>query len=216
MNSICEVKECGYPLIAQGLCELHYRRLKRHGHLKQTRPEDWGKREKHPLYHTWMWMRRMRLKFAIVPEWDNFWQFVKDVGERPSPKHQLRRKDSQDGYGPTTVEWREVILDKDQALYMKEWRDSNPGKVKNTELRKRFGITLEDYSKMLDAQNGVCAICYKACVTGLALAVDHSHSTKKIRGLLCANCNKVLGHAKDSIEVLKQAIKYLELSGVVT
>ena len=71
-------------------------------------------------------------------------------------------------------------------------------------LKWMYGIGIEDYKKMLNEQNGVCAICKKTepiivKKTGLpkSLAVDHCHTTNKIRGLLCACCNTVLGKFND-------------------
>lgn len=78
-------------------------------------------------------------------------------------------------------------------------------------LRKSFGIGVEEYNKMLDAQEGCCAICgTKECVTGRNFAVDHDHKTGKIRGLLCQFCNTALGKFQDDKEILSNAIKYLE------
>lgn len=41
------------------------------------------------------------------------------------------------------------------------------------------------------------------------LFIDHNHETGKIRQLLCLNCNTLLGHASDDIEILTKAIIYL-------
>jgi hypothetical protein len=81
-------------------------------------------------------------------------------------------------------------------------------------LRKKFGITPEQYDVMLKGHNGVCAICKQPETAGRAgkiklLSVDHSHTTKRLRGLLCDNCNKALGCMHDNIERLKSAIEYL-------
>jgi hypothetical protein len=80
--------------------------------------------------------------------------------------------------------------------------------------KRHFGITLKDYEDMLFKQNGVCAICLKECKTGQRLAVDHCHTTGKVRGLLCMECNRGLGAFKDNVVVLTTAIKYLEDSRV--
>lgn len=53
----------------------------------------------------------------------------------------------------------------------------------------------------------MCAIC--AITTSDVLHVDHCHTTGKIRGLLCHQCNVLLGASKDSITTLQNAIKYL-------
>ncbi len=65
-----------------------------------------------------------------------------------------------------------------------------------------YGI---DYTRLLELQNGVCAIC-KASDN---LQVDHCHVTQKVRGLLCGNCNTGLGMFKDSKTSLVRAIEYL-------
>lgn len=69
------------------------------------------------------------------------------------------------------------------------------------------GITTKDFKRMLDKQHSKCAIC--GVEHGLKLCVDHSHSTGKIRGLLCQNCNKSLGLMKDNAESFRNAAKYL-------
>jgi hypothetical protein len=82
-------------------------------------------------------------------------------------------------------------------------------------LKKSYNLTIEQYNEMLKQQNGVCAICGKEEITKDSLrnvrklSVDHNHKTGKIRGLLCASCNHVLGNAKDNIEILLKAIAYL-------
>ncbi len=79
------------------------------------------------------------------------------------------------------------------------------------ELRRLYGITLEEYNRMLAAQDGVCWIC-KGIVTSKKgnLLVDHCHKTGKVRGLLCTKCNAGIGGLGDSIEMLERAIEYLK------
>lgn len=75
---------------------------------------------------------------------------------------------------------------------------------------RTYGISLEEYNSLLSKQKGVCAICSTECISGRRLAVDHCHTTGKVRGLLCANCNRGLGLFKDSKFLLEKAQKYLE------
>lgn len=63
---------------------------------------------------------------------------------------------------------------------------------RDRKLKQKFGISLEVYESLLEAQNGVCAICGEADPQK-ALAVDHDHDTGRIRGLLCTPCNRSLG-----------------------
>jgi len=83
--------------------------------------------------------------------------------------------------------------------------------TKNAQLRKKFGISLGEYEQMLVERNYVCDICGnpEKC-ENKTLAIDHEHSTGRIRGLLCQNCNVSLGHFKDSPVLLRAAATYLE------
>jgi len=56
----------------------------------------------------------------------------------------------------------------------------------------RTGMSEGAYADMLADQKGSCAICREACGTGRRLAVDHDHSSGRIRGLLCFRCNTSL------------------------
>jgi len=78
-------------------------------------------------------------------------------------------------------------------------------------LKRKFGITPEQYQAIYEAQNGKCAICQRATGKIKKLAVDHDHKTGKIRGLLCSVCNRmILGSLRDDIEALQRAIDYLK------
>lgn len=87
---------------------------------------------------------------------------------------------------------------------------------RDSSLRASYGISLEEYKIMLDEQGGVCAICgeverrrHPKTDEVQMLSVDHCHETNQIRGLLCADCNFMLGNSKDNIETLARAIQYL-------
>lgn len=84
-------------------------------------------------------------------------------------------------------------------------------KLCNT-LRKKtklYGISKETYLSMFLEQNDKCAIC----LDKTKLNVDHCHKTKKVRGLLCFNCNIALGKFKDNPELLLDAAQYLVSRG---
>jgi hypothetical protein len=73
----------------------------------------------------------------------------------------------------------------------------------------KYGITYEDYDRMLLQQNGVCAICGTPPKKN-RLAVDHCHKTKKVRGLLCFRCNYGLNWFQDNPERFTRASAYLK------
>ena len=79
-------------------------------------------------------------------------------------------------------------------------------------LKKFYNITLEDYDRMFKEQGGVCLICNKKETLHKRkyLCIDHNHDTGEVRGLLCSNCNRGLGSFKDSKNLLKGAIIYLD------
>jgi len=86
-------------------------------------------------------------------------------------------------------------------VYSRQWR-----------LIKDFGLTVDDYDRILESQNGKCAIC-GADTPGNKrknFAVDHDHKTGRIRGLLCFPCNVSIAHFKESPSLLRKAAQYLE------
>lgn len=118
-----------------------------------------------------------------------------------------------------------IVID---AKYHREWRLRNPEsfkrsqeKYKNSEhgknsRRERFlskvhGLTVEEYDLMLIKQGHKCAICnVHQSELKKTFDIDHSHTTGKIRGLLCNSCNQAIGLMDDSIGILSKAIDYLE------
>lgn len=73
----------------------------------------------------------------------------------------------------------------------------------------KYRISQERYEELSNAQGGVCAICERHCEVR-RLAIDHSHHTGKVRGLLCHKCNTALGLFKDDSEIIQAALNYLE------
>jgi Autographiviridae endonuclease VII len=93
----------------------------------------------------------------------------------------------------------------------KEYSRNNKDKIKHNKLKYEFNISLKDYDNILLQQNNCCKICKRnQFEISKKLAIDHCHSTGKVRGLLCQNCNTGLGQFKDNKEFLIEAIKYLE------
>lgn len=104
---------------------------------------------------------------------------------------------------------REHFTERERVRYADQLaRNVDHNRAKN--LRRNYGLTVEQYDSMYRSQNGVCAICSKVNVIGRRLAVDHNHATGQVRQLLCHNCNSAIGHAKESVEILKKTIAYLE------
>ena len=79
------------------------------------------------------------------------------------------------------------------------------------QLKFKYGITLEQRNSILTAQGECCAVCNRTDPGSTKdWNVDHDHNTGKIRGILCHDCNLLLGHAKDDVSILQRAINYLK------
>jgi hypothetical protein len=80
------------------------------------------------------------------------------------------------------------------------------------DIQRRYGMGWEEYTTLLTTQGGGCAICgaTKGSEKSDRLFVDHDHKTGEIRGLLCSQCNSMLGYSRDDVANLRRGIQYLE------
>jgi len=104
----------------------------------------------------------------------------------------------------------------------KKWRAKNPAKIRQYKrgnyerhrerkraaarvgyLAQKYGLSPDDYERLLAQQGGVCAICGLP-PNGKTLVVDHCHVSGVVRGLLHDWCNGALGFVEkvglDSVE----------------
>lgn len=95
------------------------------------------------------------------------------------------------------------------AAKMKQYTRDNKDRINARNQDRRFGLAPGEYDSMMERQGGLCAICKEPCRSGRRLAVDHCHTTGKVRGLLCASCNRGIGYLADSPERLRSALTYL-------
>jgi hypothetical protein len=100
------------------------------------------------------------------------------------------------------------------------WDSRTPKKRLEQHLKYKYGVTHAEFLTQWDKQKGACSICRTELPDLLTYdsrrrgyAIDHNHETGKFRGILCLNCNSLLGMAKDSEQILKSAIKYLREMG---
>lgn len=97
---------------------------------------------------------------------------------------------------------------------IKKWKARNPNIVNARRLKRRYGLTMDQYRAILTTQDHCCAICKRhENEIILALHVDHNHITGKVRGMLCSSCNQALGLLKDNPELCRLSAIYLEIDG---
>lgn len=88
-------------------------------------------------------------------------------------------------------------------------KEARRSTARKKHLDETYDLSQEEYDELLAAQDGGCAIC--GGKRQYNLQVDHCHKIGILRGLLCKRCNKrLLPACKDSVEILKAAIEYLE------
>ncbi len=71
----------------------------------------------------------------------------------------------------------------------------------------RYALESGQFDKMIREQNGCCAVCDEPLLDPV---IDHDHTTGKLRQILCRKCNALLGMANDNLEILKNAVAYLQ------
>lgn len=120
-------------------------------------------------------------------------------------------------------EYRDANIDRIREN-SRQWHKNNPEKSKELRIRNqyaRYGLTVEQYNAMMEFQGGLCAIC--EIPSDRSLQIDHDHACcsensrscgKCVRGLLCGNCNSMLGHINDNQKVLENGITYLRSRGL--
>lgn len=212
----CSVEGCLHPVRTKGLCNNHYARMWRNGTTDKLYK---GNKRSHYLYSCWF---ERKQRGVLCEEWQDFWTFLAGVGERPGRNFSLIRL-REEPYGPTNFEWREHLKrrpgESKKDWYARKWssrREKFPEYEDDRWMRRKYGMTLEQYRKMDDAQKHKCAICGSeeqsfSYHNGRKknLSIDHCHRTGKVRALLCFRCNGVIGKMEESIDLLTKAVNYL-------
>jgi len=106
-----------------------------------------------------------------------------------------------------------IQIEKYHKLSLEEKRDRrnkygplDPDYYKKWKLRNQYGLTKDEFDGMIVEQNSLCKIC--SCHLDTP-QIDHCHTTGKVRGLLCRNCNTSLGLLKENTNTLHSMIQYI-------
>lgn len=117
------------------------------------------------------------------------------------------RKASEDGKAYRCKDCDNKAGKKYKAENKERFREKNINRVR----KYKYGITSEEVDKLFAEQDGKCAICFNEFSDDNKhrQAIDHCHTTNKVRGLLCVRCNQALGLFRDNKHILYSAIEYL-------
>lgn len=133
-------------------------------------------------------------------------------------KEHSKRSRSKPGYKERTKVYQKAWSERNRPRLRemsREYYQNRKDVVRDQNLQKNVGITLNEYYSMLIIQNYVCALCYSdSGIKGKLFAVDHNHETGKIRGLLCRGCNVGIGNLKDDPDLLNRAVGYIREGGI--
>lgn len=115
---------------------------------------------------------------------------------------------------------------KDAKEYLRRWQKKNKLKLANNQrlrnilhpirrrnsiLKSKYGITIDQYYEIFRKQGRKCKLCgMKTHNRKSDFVVDHCHKTGRIRGILCFRCNSKLGMYRDDPKLLRKAADYLE------
>lgn len=208
----CAVSTCARPAYhSQEWCQSHYDRFKRFGDVRaevpfQSKAPQGSKCslgcDKPPIARGWCVMHYNR------------WRLTGD----PGPAGRIYQKSNLGAEAKTCTSCRKVKPKSDFYADKRigDGRSSHckacfSEKQRDRTLRRKYGITAVMYDAMSEQQGGLCRICRQA-PDDRGLVVDHCHTTGAVRGLLCNNCNALLGMAADDVARLRSAILYLERS----
>jgi Autographiviridae endonuclease VII len=125
-------------------------------------------------------------------------------------KHRLnpeKGRESSKRWYYSKPENRQRSIDKAREWQAKH-KDRDTERKFKYNLQRNYGLAYEDYCRMAEEQNGLCAICEQPPYRNFD--VDHNHQTGVVRQLLCSNCNTALGLLKDNPDILRKAAVYLE------
>lgn len=103
---------------------------------------------------------------------------------------------------------RREVSRRHNASRTPEQVESRKQRDRATRLKRVYGISVEDYDRLLVKQDGRCAICGDLPGERL-LDVDHCHQSGAVRGLLCVRCNTSIGKFDDDPVLLRSALTYL-------
>ena len=88
------------------------------------------------------------------------------------------------------------------------WISCTPEWKRAQHLKDKYGLSIEEYNKLLDKVGNTCPICGKS-FGEVSPVIDHNHKTNRVRGIICRHCNLGIGFLEDDVKILYNAVKWV-------
>ncbi len=109
-----------------------------------------------------------------------------------------------------------VAANRDRVNAKKRERPKNSEQERRWKIgtwARKLGMDPEELHAYIDSHGEQCEICGSPR-NGKSLHIDHCHTSRRFRGLLCSDCNLGLGKFKDNPEFLRRAVDYIGKVGL--
>jgi hypothetical protein len=161
-----------------------------------------------------IWKRALR-QHHNKTGWSSFPAFVASVGDPPGTNFFIQPDDEAQVIGPTNFRWVEFIPTP-KSTENRRYRQRNRDVLQARDRERKFGVSDALYQRLLVEQDGLCIVCGEPETSERdgavkALAIDHDHESLVVRGLMCSNCNPMIGYAKEKSSSLRSAADFLDL-----
>jgi len=199
---LCAVDDCPRPAKTRGWCQKHYMRWWVHGdplivlprgHFRTQTSCNVAGCSEVPLARGWCHLHYKRWKATGDP--------LKTL-----PMGRPQQTTCENGHD----DWYVYTGARASQRYCRTCHNQNEARTptgrRRELLKRKHGMTLEKFEDLLASQGGVCAICGEV---PHRTHLDHSHTTGRIRGILCYRCNIGIGYLQESPRILQAAIAYL-------
>lgn len=211
---VCSIEGCGKKHYGQGLCAAHYQKFRKYGSPyfsihKRFKPLPDGakvcstcevlkdKTEYHFRKDTKTLTGQCKACKAAKVNRDRRNKLARTRRENSTPEE----KEKLNSYGRAKYEELKMTPTKFEARADRNYF---------SKIKRMFGISKEEYIQLFDSQRGRCDICGAKPADRSHLGVDHNHASGQIRGLLCSLCNLAVGNVKDSPEIGRKLVSYIE------
>jgi hypothetical protein len=228
----CSVEGCSRPSRSKGLCSSHYRKSLRFGtptpspdmyKKRGPAPDPSAPRSRHNPDNptrkrpTKEKVEKTHCKNGHALEPDNYYlhktsnsKVCKICAKEATRRYRRKVANRDPNWERTHCKNGHPITPENTVVYSGYARCVPCIRIYGQNARlKKYGITAEEYSNMLEEQGGLCRICKDPLVPGKEEHIDHDHVTGKVRGILCTHCNTALGKFRDDPEVILMAAQYI-------